>query len=550
MSSGYDMQWSEGVDPREGGWPGLRVGVVEEEEGVLIERDVAVVLRDGATIYVDVFRPRDRTNIPALLAWSPYGKHTPKTFDLFPGAGVPAGSVSRHAAWEGPDPMWWCKRGYAVINADTRGSWASEGDLIILGEAEGIDGHDVVEWIARLPWSNGRVGMAGVSYLAITQWRVAATKPPSLAAINPWEGWSDCYREYLFHGGIPETKFCAFTQWSCRCSLGRVENLQEMHRRHPLLDDYNRSKSVADLSVIDVPSYCVADWGDHGLHTRGTIEAFRRISSPYKWLEVHGRKKWQYFYRQESLRRQKAFFDRFVGGEETEVDTWPRVQIEVRERYYRGAVRAEAEWPLARTQYTPLYLDARAGALSYELPSIPAAASYNPAVPGDHVAFDLVFAERTELTGYAKLHLWIETDEGEDVDLFVALQKLDDHGAYVHFPYWSMMDDGQVALGWLRVSHRELDEERSTEWQPWLRHERQLPVTPGEALPVDIEIWPASTLFDAGERLRLVIQGHDFHRYDIGPAQAHEDAVNIGRHIVRTGGSHASFLLVPVVPAV
>lgn len=543
------MIWMEAQDPAEGGYPGLRTGVVTEEDGVLIERDVPVVLRDGVTVYVDIFRPPTATDVPAILTLNPYGKHAPKGFHLFPGAGVPDDAISRHTVWEGPDPMWWAKRGYAVINADSRGSWMSEGDLVVLSEQEGEDGYDLVEWAATLPWCNGRIGMSGVSYLAVIQWRVAATRPPHLAAINPWEGWSDCYREYFFHGGIPETKFVQFTQWSCRCGTGRVEDLPAMHAAHLALDDYNASKSVPDLSVIDVPAYCVTDWGDHGLHTRGTIEGWREISSEHKWLEVHGRKKWQYYYRPESLRRLKAFFDHFLLDSDDEVMEWPPVRIEVRERYYEGVERAEAEWPLARTDYRAYALDAGDGGLVIDPPDVETSVIYDPDSEEGRAVFDLRFAERTEITGYAKLRLWVETDESDDMDLFVALQKLDRDGAQVHFPYWSMMEDGQVALGWLRASHRELDEERSTPWQPRLRHERQLPLQPGTPEPVEIEIWPSSTLFEAGETLRLVIQGRDIHRYDVGPAQAHEDSVNRGRHRIHTGGRYDSHLLLPVIPA-
>lgn len=546
METTYERLWVEGVDPKDGGWPGLRTGLVEEEDGILIERDVAVELRDGATVYVDVFRPKGVSELPVLLTMSPYGKHAPKTFDLFPGADVPAGSVSRHAVWEGPDPMWWCKQGYAVINADTRGSWGSEGDVIILAQLEAPDGYDTVEWAAQLPWCNGKVGMAGVSYLANIQWRVAAERPPSLAAINPWEGFTDAYREYLFHGGIAETKFNHFTQWSCRCSYGRVENLVELHRRHLLLDDFNASKSVRDLSVIDVPAYVVAGWGDQGLHTRGTIEGFRQISSADKWLEVHGRKKWQYYYRPESLRRQKAFFDAFLHDEPSRIAHWPRVRIEVRERYYVGQERGEQAWPLERTEYVPLYLDAQTCQLNRDPPMKETAANYDP--QGERVVFDMRFSERTELTGYSSLRLWVETSAGDDIDLFVALQKVGVDGEFVTFPWWSMMEDGDVALGWLRASHRELDEERSTPWQPWLRHQRRLPLTPGEAVPVDVEIWPASTVFEPGESLSLLIQGRDIHRYDLGPSQEHLDTCNVGTHTIRAGGQFQSYLLVPVIP--
>ena len=543
-----EMLWTDALDPATGGHPGLRTGEVVTEEGVRIERDVPVVLRDGVSVYVDIFRSPSASNLPTILTLNPYGKHAPKGFHLFPGADVPADAISQHTVWEGPDPMWWAKRGYAVVNADSRGSWMSEGDLVVLSEQEGEDGYDLVEWAAQQPWSNGKVGMTGVSYLAVVQWRVAATRPPHLAAINPWEGWSDCYREYFFHGGIPETKFVTFTQWSCRCGLGRVEDLPAMHAAHPLLDDYNRSKSVPDLSVIDVPAYCVTDWGDHGLHTRGTIEAWREIGSKQKWLEVHGRKKWQYYYRPESLRRQKSFFDHFLRDADDEVASWPPVRLEIRERYYEGAERAEREWPLARTGYRRYALDAAGGHLVVEPPTGRASVVYDPAAERGRAMFDIRFDARTEVTGYAKLRLWVETDESEDMDLFVALQKLDRSGRQVQFPYWSMMEDGQVALGWLRASHRELDQQRSTPWQPRLRHERQVPLVPGRPEPVEIEIWPSSTLFEAGESLRLVIQGRDLHRYEIGPAQAHEQSVNQGRHSIHAGGDFDSYLLLPVIP--
>jgi putative CocE/NonD family hydrolase len=419
---------------------------------------------------------------------------------------------------------------------------------VVWSEQEGEDGYDVIEWAAELPWCNGKIGTSGVSYLAIVQWRIAAAKPPHLAAINPWEGLSDHYREYLCHGGIPETKFINFTTWSCRASKGRVEDLVAMHAAHPMLDDYNRSKSVGDLSQIEVPAYCVTDWGDQGLHTRGTIEAWRQLGSEHKWLEVHGRKKWQYYYQPESLRRQKAFFDHFLKGTDDEVESWPPVRIEVRERHYVGRERAENEWPLARTDYRRFALDASTGRLSPGQPVGEAVAAYDPWAEDGRAVFDLRFDARTEVTGHTKLRLWVETDEADDMDLFVALRKLDRDGQVVLFPWWSMMDDGPVALGWLRASHRELDERRSTPFRPVLRRQRRLPLRPGQPEPVEIEIWPASTLFEAGESLRLLVQGRDIHRYDVGPTQAHDESVNAGTHRIHTGGRYDSHLLLPVIP--
>ena len=131
--------------------------------------------------------------------------------------------------------------------------------------------------------------------------------------------------------------------------------------------------------------------------------------------------------------------------------------------------------------------------------------------------FDHTFDTDTELTGNMKLRLWVSADGADDLDLFVGVQKIDQHGERVPFPFFSTFDDGDVALGWLRVSRRALDEDASLPQQPIYLHQRDEPLSPGEVVPVEIEIWPSGTLFRAGETLRLVVQGHDLHVY---PADA------------------------------
>ena len=532
--------------PKEGKYPGFEHSV-SREDGMIIERDVTVTMRDGTRLFADVIRPDLDGPVPAILTYSPYGKHGLKKFLFSPEAGVPEGSVSKYAVWEGPDPAYFTKSGYAVVNADARGSWYSEGDLTIWSEQEALDGYDIIEWIAREPWCNGRVGMSGVSYLAIVQWRVAALNPPHLCAINPWEGWSDCYRERAYHGGIPETKMVPWAQWSTSFSLTRSEEFVEVAKEHPLLDSYWHGKS-ADLTQIKVPAYVVADWGDQGLHTRGTIEGFRRMSSEHKWLEVHGRKKWQYYYQEASRERLKTFFDHFLMERSDEVLSWPPVRIEVRERFYVGDMRDETEWPLSRTRAVPLYLDAGDGSLRTACSEREAQAAYD-AKTGS-AQFDHVFAEATELTGYMKLKLWIAAEGADDADLFVAVQKYDRDGAMVPFTFMSEFEDGPVALGWLRASHREIDPARSTPLQPWHTHLGEALLEPGEIVAVEIEIWPSSTRFASGERLRLVVQGHDVHAFpNHRHTQLHEDTRNQGRHVIHTGGRFDSHLLVPTIPA-
>jgi hypothetical protein len=170
--------------------------------------------------------------------------------------------------------------------------------------------------------------MIGVSYLAIVQWGIAAQKPPHLKAFCPWEGFTDFYRDYTHHGGIPETKFLNFTVWSCRCGVNLVEDLIENNKAHPLDDGYHHSKCAYwNLHKITTPAFIVIDWGDHGMHTRGTLNGFMGISSKEKWLEVHGRKKWRYFFEKESVAKQDAFFKKYLKGEPSEIDNFPKAPV-------------------------------------------------------------------------------------------------------------------------------------------------------------------------------------------------------------------------------
>lgn len=538
-----------GTPPEDSGlpYPGFLEGTFEEQ-GLRIERGVKVPLRDGVEIYADLYRPESQlTDLPVLIPWSPYGKHSPISWSWFEQPGVTDDDVSSYTPIEGPDPMWWCPKGYAVLVPDIRGAWDSPGEAEFFNGQEAHDGHDVVEWAGTQSWSNGKVGLCGVSYLAWAQWYIAATRPPHLAAINPWEGVSDFYRELYFHGGIPDTQFTVGLFGAMSVSRTRVEDMVAMAREHQLYDEYWRSKN-ADLAAIDVPAFVVASWSDHGLHTRGTLEGFKRISSEHKWLEIHGRKKWQYYYDSESLARQLAFFNTFLKGENTtELDRWPKVRIEVRERFEEGEFRAEQEWPLARANLRKAYLDTSDGSLRWDPPAEASSVEYEATVVDDRATFDMRFDSDQEIIGGMRLRLWIEVDEADDADLFVAVQKLDPAGDVVHFPYYSHLVDGEVALGWLRASHRELDEAASRPEQPVLLHQREQRLSPNEPVAVDIEILPSGTSFRAGETLRLIIQGTDVKRYESPFTIRHQDSRNVGRHRIHAGGPYDSHLVLPVI---
>jgi predicted acyl esterase len=553
LSEGFELIMRPGVDPQLA--PGRKrapppIHSVVHENGLRLERNVRVAMRDGVRIYIDIYRP-DRApdaRIPVLLGWSPYGKHNTADHLPWPEAGVAAGWISRYTAFEAPDPLYWCQQGYAVVYPDPRGSWYSEGELRHGGVGEAEDCYDLIEWLGVQRWSNGRVGMTGVSYLAATQWFVAPLHPPHLAAINPWEGFSDWYREFAYHGGIPETSFVPRGSANLQWSTTRTEDTAANVRAHPLYDEYWASKEAA-LGAIVVPAYVVASWSDQGLHTRGTLEAYRKLASPQKWLEVHGRKKWQHYYQPRSVAKQMQFFDHFLKGAPTVLNRWPRVIIEVREAANVGVLREEREWPPAHTVYRRLFLDARDGTLRDSAPGVAAELGYDPSEPEGRGVFDYRFTRDTELTGSMKLLLWVEARGTDDMDVFIAIEKLDVNRRRVPFVFYSMNENGPVALGWLRVSHRALDAARSRPEQPVQSHLAEQRLAAGERVPVDIEIWPSATQFRAGETLRLVVQGRDIPEAGVpnAPTARHDETRNFGRHVLHTGGEYEAFLLVPEI---
>src|SRR5262245_22852145 len=425
------------------------------ENGLLILRNVSVALRDGVRMYVDVYRPAEAAGtrgLATLLGWSPYGKHNTSDRLPWPAADVATGWLSKYTAFEAPNPLYWCAQGYAIAYPDPRGAWYSEGELQHGGQGEADDCFDLIAWLGEQRWSNGKVGMTGVSYLTAIQWQVAPLKPPHLAAINPFEGFSDWYREFAYHGGIPETSFLPRGTANLQWSTTRTEDTLANVRAHPLYDAYWASKEC-ELEAIEVPAYVVASWSDQGLHTRGTLEAYKRMRSKQKWLEVHGRKKWHYYYAPSSLERQRHFFDHFLKVPGTSVPAWPKVQLEVRERANVGEMRAENEWPLTRTAYRKLYLDAARSALHESPREERSEVGYDPTSTSGRATFDYVFAETTELTGHIKLKLVVEAVGADDMDLFVAIEKLDANGAPAPFVFYSLLENGPVALGWLRASH-------------------------------------------------------------------------------------------------
>ncbi|MGE6376884.1 CocE/NonD family hydrolase [Peribacillus muralis] len=524
---------------------------------VIMEKDVPIKMRDGVTVYINVFRPNKPGKFPVVMSMDPYNKDGFPPYDTFRQVWPTVGTIvtSLFAPFESPDPGFWVPNDYILIKIATRGSSNSEGDLCPWTKTETQDYYEVIEWAGVQEWSDGNVGLNGVSYLAMTQWRVAAMNPPHLKAIIPWEGTSDLYREWYFHGGIPETVFSAnfekmqHTRWP----NNNIEEMVAAQKEHPLLDEHWEERQVT-LSDIKVPMFVCASWSTQGLHNRGTFEGFKQASSKDKWLLVHGRKEWETYYLRESLEQQKEFFDYFLKGIENDWMDTPRVCYEVREKFYKGHIRTADEWPIAQTKYSKHYLNGEVMSLQHAPVQNETRLTYN-AEPHKTENSDLRFTftvdEDMELTGNMKLKLWVSTDDTDDMDLFIGIKKFDRQGNEVFLPDFNHLEEGQVASGWLRVSHRELDPVKSTPYQPVLRHKRLLKLNKGEIVPVEIEILPSSIFLKGGESLVLVIKGSEIIIEDTPTGSrgyGHTDTVNKGTHSVYIGGEYDSFLLVPVIP--
>lgn len=519
---------------------------------IVTVRDLAVPMRDGVHLFANVYRPAQGGSHPVIMSVTPYGKDKlPDRVSSFfmRLSGVKFGKLdfSRLTGFESPDPVYWVQQGYAVVQADVRGKYKSEGQAGVLRQQDAEDYYDLIEWAASQSWSTGHVGLLGVSYLCMSQWYVAALKPPHLRAIVPWEGVTDLYRELAFHGGIPETVFVRL--WAKkRIERGRnrrfplAEDFLTESAAHPLDDAYWASKRPI-LENIEVPALICASWSDHGLHTRGSIEGFERISSRQKWLFTHGRKKWETFYGEEALSWQKRFLDRFLKDIDNGMERVPRVRLEVRKAFYQQEIRTEQDWPLHSVQPTLLHLCANMDSLQIEPVASEGKVQYLSTSKNGKAVFSCRFERPTELIGSMRMKVWVSTSEGDDLDLFVVLRKLDSSGNEVFFSGFNGYERDGVAKGWLRASHRELDPIHSTLLRPWHTHGRIQKLRPAEIVPLEIEIWSSATLFEKGTSLQVTIQGHDPARY---PAFGHRKPVNRGVHSIFTGASYDSHLAVPL----
>jgi predicted acyl esterase len=514
----------------------------KKTEGMLIDWDVPITMDDGLVLRADVYRPEAAGRYPVLLSYGPYAKGLafqegyPDQWDrmVTEHPDVAAGSSNRYQNWEVCDPEKWVPDGYVCVRVDSRGAGRSPGYIDHFSPRETRDLYECIEWAAVQPWSDGKVGLSGISYLAMNQWAVAGLQPPHLVAMIPWEGAADWYRDSTHHGGLLSTfwdnwyDMQVLTVQHGYGSRGRVnpntgelvagpetltdEELAANRCRlgdeilaHPLDDGYHRDRSP-DWSKVTVPFLSAANWGGAGLHLRGNVEAFVRAASPEKWLEIHGLEHWTHYYTDYGVDLQKRFFAHYLKGVDNGWEKTPRVLLNVR-RVDGFVERAENEWPLDRTRWTRFYLDPAASALG-EAPA-PLEATLEYEAMGEGLTFlTAPMATDTEITGPLAARLFVSSST-TDADVFVVLRLFDPQGDEVVFQ-GAVDPNMPVAQGWLRASHRKLDPTLTTEYRPYHTHDQVQPLHPGEVYQLDIEIWPTSLVVPEGYRLGFSVRGKDY----------------------------------------
>ncbi|KAF7552183.1 hypothetical protein G7Z17_g4507 [Cylindrodendrum hubeiense] len=566
--------------------------------------DIPLKSHEKGILRGNVYLPKDAApfgskKYPVVATYGPYGKDVPyqsfykKSWDQ-----VNPEMKSDHSAWETPDPAFWTQQGYIVVRTDERGAGQSPGLLDTMSQGTSEAFFDVVEWCAEQEWSSGKVGLLGISYYAGTQWRVAARKPKGLAAIIPWEGMSDYYRDRVRHGGILSDRFIKFwwtngvqpnqygmpgraaRKWGEDTLEGDLnEEALLGNRRDQTLDtaihkfrdeEYYRTRDF-EPENIETPLLSVANWGGILLHLRGNVLGWMRASSKYKFLHfIVGRHDLPFYY-QQSAALQLSFFNSFLKGNDE--DGWkagkqPKVKLCLRkgdagvddpERERSFPTRDETDWPIPDTQYTKFFLtDDRK--LATEPATTLSHVAYD-ALKGDPITFNYTTSSQVEITGHIVAHLTVSASRKlpkgpapSDIDLFVTLRKLDHNGKEVFYT-GTMGDPVPLVKGWLRASLRKVDTSNPLH-RDFLPHRNYFstevqPVEENQKYELDVEIWPTNVVLEPEETLVLEIAGHDTQgvgKFSHEHPDDRKQEVFDGQNTIYVGGQ-SSWLILPVIPS-
>ncbi|KFY28340.1 hypothetical protein V491_00522 [Pseudogymnoascus sp. VKM F-3775] len=573
----------------------------DRENNLIFEKSVSVPLKASSLpVRCNVYRPLSQSadeKFPVLVTYGPFFA---KSFSE-----VNPEHKSKYSAWETPDPVFWTSKGYVVVRCDERGLGQSPGLLDTMSRGTSECFFDVIEWAAEQPWSSGKVGLLGISYYAGGQWRVAARRPKGLAAIVPWEGMTDYYRDRCRHGGILSDGFIKFwwnrqivtnqygkpgraaSKWGEDTVEGDlpadvlVQNRNDQNidnEKNKFLDDTYYASKDFNLEDIEVPVLSVANWGGILLHLRGNVNGYMWAGSKLKYLRfITGRHDLPFYYKEE-VEVQKSFLDAFLKDEDTVGWSTPGKVAPVSMILRKGNVgfnnaeaekvyerREEQQWPLEGTQYTKFYLTPE-NTLSTTVPSLSASIiSYealgNLSNPQLVQFISAPFEADTEVTGHITAHLNVSltpdsaaTAPSKDIDIFVTLRYIDPLGKEVHYT-GTAGDPIPLAKGWLRTSLRKVatDHPHHREYQPY-REYRSIDVQevkPDIYYAVDVEVWPTNVIAEKGGRIVFEIASGDTQGSGIFTHTNEKDRskeVFSGTNNLHFGEGIDNYIVLPIVP--
>ncbi len=526
---------------------------------------LSVPMRDGVRIVAALYLPKGRGHFPTLLAASPY------RFDNNLVPAIPA------FLWRETGPIeWYLEQGYAYVHMDVRGTGRSGGQYRYMDRKEQRDLAEVIDWIVMQKWSNGRVGGIGQSYYARMQWCMATQNPLGLACIAPYDGNIDTYRASAYTGGIPGEFPSIWYNQTTRVinanpfkGAGRILEWDYPGevRRHPMYDAFWKERAPAEgLHRARVPAFSIGVWRKVDLHLNGNIVGFQRYGGPKKLLvfgsaNVHAavqdfssvafHERWLL-----------PFYDHYLKGRDTSWQREPTV------RWYvggSGELRAAEDWPPKHIRYRSLYLrKGRSGAVAslndgllsaQKPPAAEGPTMFDYPHPGwrigvigfgadgrpDPVRRVLTFTSpaldsELEIAGPIELELWAASSN-VDTDFIVKLSEQYRHDGYQ-----------VVTKGWLRASHRAVDEALSLRHAPWYAHDNPQPLQPNKPYRFRIAVMPTAHRFKKGSRIRLELANGDSSVTDF--VFAHEYSPRkVGRDMIYHDARHPSKLHLPILEA-
>jgi putative CocE/NonD family hydrolase len=536
--------------------------------GMTTLSDVTIPASDGVNLVGDAHLPGDgKGRYPAVIDMEPYGRSTSTAY-------VP--------------------EGYARVNTDVRGSGKSGGALCLLCMREQKDVYDVVEWVARQPWSNGHVALYGYSYSAITSLLGAALQPPHLDAVVVGHPPTDPYRDVLWHNGLYDQGFVGqwFAGQTAAQSIGIGVQPQVLDRAQqqfaietrliphdgPL---YQERSVLAKIKQITVPVYIFTGWQD--MYSRGDLRLIDGLASKNNLLVIdpsthHGTGQagevgapyggspsdqvasGVALSAEPPKGEDTAWLDRFVKGQRNGIENRPRVRyFDMGDRKWRAA----PSWRAASDRLSTLYLSAaRSGSTKLSpndgtlAPGVPAGRdSYQDSYVYDPTGGATVPAGKDGPDGflpYAHLDQGLDEPHGLTFTGPELKQPLRLAGP-AELRFWAITEasdmawvgrladvapDGSATLitqGWLRASFRYVDESRSRPGAPYLPDDRDTPVTIGLTTEYRMDIWDTAYTLAPGHRLRLWLGSSD--------TPTHEPLPEAGRNLILHDSDHPSQLL-------